>query len=209
MCGRYRRDVPWDVLRRELALFRPEAAPNLEPELDIRPTQPQWVARASPVDGARELARMRWGLIPYWHRGPVKGFKLTTFNAKAETVASAATFKGAFQRRRCLVPASGWDEWTGPKGSKTRWTFTPRDGGFLTFAGVWDRCATEDSGEVESFTIVTQPAGAPLNGYHDRAPVVIAPADREAWLDLAADVPPLLGPESVDGYAVEPAVTPA
>ena len=75
----------------------------------------------------------------------------------------------------------------------------------MCFAGVWDRCATAYVGEVESFTIVTQPAGAPLNGYHDRAPVVIPRANWSTWLDTAADVSVLLGPESVDGFSVEAA----
>jgi len=100
------------------------------------------------------------------------------------------------------VPASCWYEWTGPKGSKTKWRFTPRDEPWLCFAGIWDRCVTTDAGEVESFTIITQPAGSPLNGYHDRAPVVIDRPDWTRWLDGSADVGALIGPESADGYLV-------
>ena len=147
---------------------------------------------------------MRWGLVPYWFKGPtLKDFKLTTFNAKAETVATAASYKGPFVRRRCLVPADGWYEWTGAKGAKQRHVFTAQDGEPLTFAGLWERWKAPGEGEVvESFTIVTQPAGAPLNGFHDRAPVVIWQEDRARWMTIGEDVSDLLGPESPDRFDV-------
>ena len=205
MCGRYGRDIPWSVLHEALSLTRPRPgdAPNLEPEWDIRPTQAQWIAR--PGDDGVELVCARWWLVPWWHRGTLKDFKLTTFNAKAETVATSRTFRDSFARRRCLVPASCWYEWTGAKCSKTKWRFTARDEPWLCFGGIWDRCTTADAGEIVSFSIVTQPAGAPLNGYHDRAPVVVPRESWGTWLDASADVTPLLGPESADGFEVVPA----
>ena len=201
MCGRYGRNIPWSVLHEALNLTRPRPSetPNLEPEWDIRPTTPQWMARAA-EDGL-ELVRARWGLIPWWHKGSEKDWKLTTFNAKAETVATARTFRDSVARRRCLIPASCWYEWTGLKGSKVKWRFEARDEPFLCFGGIWDRCVT-DAGEVVSFSVVTQPAGAPLNGYHDRAPVVVPRESWAIWLDTAADVTPLLGPESADAFRV-------
>lgn len=201
MCGRYRNRLPFEQMQR-LASRAAEAS-NAQPNLDVRPTTSQWVVRGAP--GETELTKLRWGLVPFWHGGKaLKDFKLTTFNAKAEGVATAASFKGPFKNRRCLVIADGWYEWTGPKGSKQRWLFTPRDGEPLTFAGLWERCKTSDAGEIESFTIVTQPAGAPLNGYHDRAPVVIWPEDRERWTTPGVEVNDLLGPESADRFHVRP-----
>jgi len=137
--------------------------------------------------------------VPFWHRGGLKDFKLTTFNAKAETIATAQTFREAFKRRRCLVPASCWYEWTGPKGDKTKWKFTSRTEPWLCLAGIWDRAVLADVGEVQSFTIITQPAGSPLNAYHDRAPVVLPREHWNTWLDTSADVSFLLRSESVDG----------
>ena len=75
----------------------------------------------------------------------------------------------------------------------------------IAFAGIWDRCETSDVGTVESCTIVTQPAGAPLNGYHDRAPVILFLGDWARWLDLEADVNDLLGPESKHHFDIVPA----
>ena len=142
------------------------------------------------------------GWSPWWHKGALKDWKLTTFNAKVETVASARTFRDSFARRRCLIPASCWYEWTGLKGAKVKWRFEARDEPWLCFGGIWDCCKTADAGEVVSFSIATQPAGAPLNGYHDRAPVVVVRHQWATWLDVGADVTPLLGPESVDDFKV-------
>lgn len=186
-------------------LVRPEPAnaPNMAPASDIRPTTQQWVIREA-EDGS-EAVKMRWGLVPYWFKGPtLKEFKLTTFNAKSETVATAASFKGPFARRRCLVAADGWYEWTGAKGAKQRHLFTPKHGGALTFTGLWERWKPPEGDPVESFTIVTQPAGAPLNAIHDRAPVVIWQEDRKRWLSVNSDVTELIGPESADRFDVRP-----
>ena len=204
MCGRYGRDIPRSVLHEAFSLtrLRPTDAPNLKPEWDIRPTQAQWIVR--PGDDGPELIRARWWLVPWWHRGALKDFTLSTFIVKAEAVATARTFRDSFARRRCLVPASCWYEWTGAKGSKTKWRFTARDEPWLCFGGIWDRSTTADAGEVLSFSIVTQPAGAPMNGYHDRAPVVVPRESWSTWLDRDADVMPLLRPESVDGFEVAP-----
>lgn len=210
MCGRFgRQKTFWEYLKEldeaGLRLVRPlpNAAPNLEPNANVRPTTQVPIFR--PIDGGLEMVEVRWWLIPWWHKGTVKDFKLTTFNARAETVATARAFKGPFEKRRCLIPADGWYEWTGPKGEKQKWYFTPRDGKPICFAGLWDRCKTTDAGEVESCTIVTQPAGAELNACHDRAPVVLSQADWKTWLEPTADVGPLMGAESAARFNIEKA----
>ena len=205
MCGRYRNKLSYDQLQRLTKLALPVAAAgsNMAPALDVRPTTQQWVIRSA--EGGGEALKMRWGLVPYWFKGPtLKEFKLTTFNAKAETVATAATFKGPFARRRCLVPADGWYEWTGEKGAKQRWLFTPTDGEPLTFAGLWERWKPAEGEPVESFTIVTQPPGAVLNAYHDRAPVVIWPRDRERWLTAGEEVEDLIGATAAECFNARP-----
>ena len=148
---------------------------------------------------------MRWGLVPYWFKGPtLKEFKLTTFNAKADPVVTAASFKGPFARRRCLVAADGWYEWTVGKGSKQRHLFTRKDGAPLTFAGLWERWKPPEGSPVEIFTIVTQPAGAPLSGYHDRVPVVIWQEDQKRWLSVKEGVSDLIVAQDADRFDLRP-----
>ena len=200
MCGRYQDATEWRGLveefdQRQIPIVFPaaSAAPNLPVNLDVRPTQDATIFRTR-EDGV-ELARARWWLVPRFHRGPLKGWRFATFNARAESVATARSFRDSFRQRRCLVAATVWYEWTGPRESRAKWLFTPRGGEPMMLAGLWDRAETDDHGTVESFTIVTQPAGAPLNAYHDRAPVVVFGDEWARWLrdDKVGD---LLAPES-------------
>jgi putative SOS response-associated peptidase YedK len=172
---------------------------NRSPNDDVRPTTAQVTARLR--DGAWAPEKMRWGLAPFWRNGkPLKdsekgkgdGFKLTTFNCRVETCETAATFKGAYSRRRCIVPASAWYEWTGPEGGKTKHRFARTDGKAIWFAGLWDRCTTPDAGEVTSFTILTGPSEGWLGDYHTRAPVILEPEAWGTWLDPTQDAGPLM-----------------
>jgi putative SOS response-associated peptidase YedK len=197
MCGRFDTShLTWAEIYEQLSQFGVvvTAPVNLQPDDDVRPTTVQLVARRE--EGRWVLERMRWGLLPFWRGGkPLKdtekgkgdGFKLTTFNARTETVASAATFRGAFARRRCLIPASAWYEWTGPAGGKTRHRFSRADGQALWFAGIWDHCETPDAGPITSFTILTTPSERWLTDFHTRAPVILEPADWARWLDVSQD----------------------
>src|SRR3546814_20899542 len=87
------------------------AAPNLAPQNEVRPTDQAVVFRR--FDDGVELVRMRWGLVPFFHKKPVREWKAATFNAKAETVKTLASFREPFRRRRCLLAPDGWVEWTG------------------------------------------------------------------------------------------------
>lgn len=200
MCNAYRLQAPPHLLydlfdRARLPVVAPDAAhrPNLEPRSMTRPTQVLPVLR--PVDpddpGAGvELAQIRWGLVPAWHRGGVKDFKFLCTNARSETVATARPYRDALKRRRCLAPADGFYEWTGAKGAKTRWLFEPVDESVFCFAGVWELWVGPD-GPLESFSILTTAPGEDARPYHDRQPVVLPLASWAAWLDLKADPTPL------------------
>ena len=207
MCGRYRNLQSWADLHAALSSFlaAPTQLPlNLASCEQIRPTDRAPIVRM--VDGIPVISQARWWLIPFYHKGNIKDWKATTFNARAETVATSPAYRDSFKRRRCLIVADGWYEWSGPHPEhpkrKQPWLFTALDPEPMMFAGIWDRCHAGDDGEVESFSIVIQPAGSPLNTYHDRAPVVLFRRDWVRWLDLAADVSDLLGPESADRFSV-------
>lgn len=213
MCGRYRNYQTWRELHDGLRRFVGEpvsAALNMQPMEQVRPTNQAPVAHLD-REGRLVVANLRWGLIPYFQSGkPIKSWKFTTINAMAETVKDKPSFRSCFKSRRCLVVADGWYEWSGSRADdpkkKQPYLFTPKaDQPPMAFAGLWDRCDTADEGPVESFTIVTQPAGSPLNGYHDRAPVTLFGDEWARWLDCSGDVDDLLGPESRDRFEVRKA----
>lgn len=206
MCTNYRRrkgvaDMIDDFshIRLPLVFEPPGSLPNLEPQSEIRPTDRAVVFRAK-GDGV-ELARLRWGLIPWFHRGTAKQWKHATFNARAETVAIAPSFRDVFARRRCLIAAEGFVEWKGEGTPKPKFYIDRRDGAPICFAGLWDRCVTTDAGVVESFTMVTQPPGA-LSDVHDRAPVILRQCEWRRWLDPEADSSDLLTAAPPDEFRV-------
>jgi putative SOS response-associated peptidase YedK len=127
---------------------------------------------------------MRWGLIPTWWQKQAKEVP-ATFNARAETVAEKPMFRDAFKRRRCIIPASGFYEWTGGKKDRQPHLFTAADGGpVLAFAGLWDRWLDPAAAEeVLSCTMIVSGASAWMEAYHDRMPVLLSPESFTAWLD--------------------------
>jgi putative SOS response-associated peptidase YedK len=172
----------------------PDPLPNLLPEL--RPTDPHPVFRpldaADPMAGL-EAAVMRWDLVPSTFRAPLKTKQFLTTNARSESVSTTSAFREPFARRRCLVPADGFYEWTGEKGRKTKWLITVADQRCFCFAGLWDHAETAD-GPINSFTILTTAAGPDMQPIHDRQPVIVPRGCWREWLDLRADPTPLYQP---------------
>ena len=211
MCNRFGYLAPISRLVDEFSqtrlplIFPDGALPNLQPREHIRPTDNATIVRpldpAAPTDGV-ELVNARWWLVPFFHRKAVKEWKPMCTNARAETVATTAAFREPFKRRRCLVPATHFFEWTGEKGAKTMWRFSRVGAEIFCFAGLWDRAHTTD-GVLESFTIVTCAPGPDCAPYHTRQPVILEPDHWEAWLDLTADPAPLMRAGAGATIAVE------
>ena len=86
---------------------------------------------------------------------------------------------------------------------KPKFAIEPRNDEPICSARLWCRTRSDEDGEVESFTIVTQPPGT-LSDVHDRAPVVLWQDDWARWLDIDADVDDLLSAEPADRFTVRP-----
>jgi putative SOS response-associated peptidase YedK len=208
MCGRFGQTASSAELAAafEAAWACPE--PTDLPRFNVAPTQHAPVLLLS--EGARTLDMFRWGLIPSWAKDPSIGNKL--INARAEGVADKPSYRAAFQRRRCLVPVSGFYEWQKTAGARVPHWIHPADGMPMTLAGLWEFWRpSRDVEPVLSFTILTTAPSADVAGLHDRMPVVVAPEDRDRWLD--AETPPaeaeaLLRP-APDGSLLAHPVSPA
>ena len=173
------------------------------PNFNVAPTQQVPVV----VDDPRRFEVMRWGLVPFWAKDPRIGRR--TINARAETVASKPAFRAAFRKRRCLVPADGFYEWTGPRGKRQPLNIHRADGNPLALAGLWE--SHDEFGP--TFTIITTEPNAYMSTIHSRMPVILEPADWNAWLSASDEDPgwytALLRPAADDvltGYPVNPAV---
>lgn len=214
MCGRFDTShLTWKQIHDQLSRFHKVASTpfDLQPNNDVRPTTRQLTARIE--NGAFVVEPMRWGLIPAWRSGkPLKdtskgagdGFKLTTFNCRGEEAASKPVFRNAFARKRCIVPANAWFEWTEEQGGKVKHRFARKDGQPLWFGGLWDHVATSDEGSVYSFSIVTQESEGSLRSYHTRSPLVLEPEDWDAWLKPDGETPaPALPPVGAERFVVE------
>jgi putative SOS response-associated peptidase YedK len=156
------------------------AAPNLGARYNIAPTQTVPIIRRE--GGHRQMVQVRWGLVPAWSKDGPSGKPL--INARSETAAQKPSFRTAFRKHRCLLPADGFYEWfrpkTGPK--QAYWVHTATGDPFV-MAGLWDRWTAPDGSVLDSVAILTTAANRPMAQVHDRMPVILDERDIELWLD--------------------------
>jgi putative SOS response-associated peptidase YedK len=180
MCGRFVQRYTWDDIQ-DLYELPDCPARNLEAHYNVAPTDPVEVVRTA-ANGTNELVSMRWGLVPWWWKKPLKQVP-ASFNARAETVADKPMFRDAFQRHRCIIPASGYYEWLKRPDGKQPHFISAADGSVLSFAGLWDRWKNPETGEpMTSCTIIVTDANELTRPIHDRMPVVLDKADIRSWL---------------------------
>lgn len=226
MCGRYTLTDPGEGLIRHFRL--PGLPEDYRPRYNVAPTQPVLVV----VGGEERRAGMlRWGLIPSWAKDASVGSRL--INARAETVAEKPSFRNAFRRRRCLIPADGFYEWQATNGRKRPMRIVRKDGGLFAFAGLWESwrprpapsaigvptggdAGAQSNGSaadqvIYTCTIITTAANDALRPIHERMPVILPPEAYDLWLDRDVDDPeallPLLKPRPDDELTAYPVST--
>ena len=178
MCGRFGLFVTPEVLEEYFDLPSVVAAP--EPRYNLTPGQA--VAAVREQDGRRRLDALTWGLVPFWAKDATIGRRL--INARLDGITQKPAFREAWTRRRCLIPASGFYEWSEPKDGRKRPHFIrSANEPLLALAGLWERWRTPSGDKLETCVIVTTDANAELKQIHDRMPLLI-PRDAQAlWLD--------------------------
>ena len=180
MCGRFTLTKPPDTITQHFALPK-SASAAARPRYNIAPSQTVLAVRVRPGQAARELAQPQWGLIPAWTRDLKTCPK--PINARAETIASRPAFRDAFNVRRCLIPADGFYEWQPAGKRKQPWFIHRADDGLFAFGGLWDAWCDPATGElVETCAIITTAPNDLMAQVHDRMPLILDPADYDAWL---------------------------
>ena len=182
MCGRYTLKTNSQELSN---LFGLSEELEIEPRYNIAPTQqiPVVVEETSPE--SRTLEMMHWGLIPSWADDPSIGPRM--INARAETVSEKPSYRSAFKRRRCLIPADGFYEWAKEPGGKQPYHLRLKSGDPFAFAGLWESWSMDGVEEIRSATIITTEPNEVASEVHNRMPVILPPDLYDVWLDPEND----------------------
>lgn len=175
------------------------------PRYNVCPTQPVSVVISR--QGQRHYGPLRWGLIPHWYQHPTDGPLL--INARSETIAEKPAFSDAARKRRCLIPASGYFEWTKEGETRLPWYVTREDNAPMVFAGIWQNWVSREGAQVASCAIVTAEATGQLAELHHRVPVVLEPDDWPLWLGEAGHGAARLMTGLADGALTAARVAPA
>lgn len=167
MCGRYQNRAQKQRIAEAFRVGIPSTF-EIPPSYNIAPQSSQPIVRLNRDTAYRELALLRWGLVPFFAKDSKIGY--STVNARAETVTTSSVFREAMKHRRCLVPATGFYEWQKfDKKAKQPWTIELADGDVFAFAGLWDRWKDRATGGVlETYTIITTAPNNLVQPLHDR-----------------------------------------
>ena len=178
MCGRFSLVADPDELRQAFPWLNIPVANA--PRYNIAPSQPVAVI---PNDGKNQLDYYIWGLIPSWAKDPDIGNRM--INARSETILEKPSFRSAFRRRRCLIPANGFYEWKAEPGrkAKTPMYIQMKSGKPFSFAGLWENWYSPDGSSILSCTIITTAPNALMKEIHNRMPVILPESSYSLWLE--------------------------
>lgn len=184
MCGRFELHTPPAKIKEHF---------DLSGELNISPS---WnIAPATPINSIvadeeenRYLKLMHWGLIPSWAKDITIATRL--INARSETITDKPSFRNAFKRRRCIIPASGFYEWKKTEDNKKQpWYISLTSGDPMALAGLWEHWTSKKGDEIQSCCIITTSANKFMQSIHDRMPVILSKDQWTLWLSKKEQMP--------------------
>ncbi|MGZ4992912.1 MAG: SOS response-associated peptidase [Methylobacter sp.] len=203
MCGRYNLIATGQQIMDHFEL------PGLlthNPDYNIPPGQ-NILAIVQLEDQSNKAVNLHWGLIPSWAKDPAISHRLV--NARAETLGEKASFKNAYRRRRCLIPATGFFEWQSTESGKQPYHVHKPDNTLFAFAGIWEHWE-HDQETIYSCAIITMVANEKISAIHDRMPVIIVPDNYSRWLDrknTTVEMADFLEADTYDSMQVTPIST--
>ena len=180
MCGRFTLTYrERERLAYELGVAA-EQVPEAEyrPRFNIAPTDPHWIVRLRYEE--RQVLPAKWGLVNSWAKDAKRA--AAQINARSETMERLPAFRDAFEKRRCVVPADGFFEWTGPKEARRPFWFHRPDGRIVLFAGLYESWQATPGEWQRTFTIITTGANALMAPIHDRMPAILEGDAIDEWL---------------------------
>ena len=186
MCGRF---VQYNLLQAVQQIFNIDTISfEVIPNYNVAPTQD--ILAVIKHNNENKLEKLHWGLVPFWAKDISIGSRM--INARAETVAVKPSFRTAFKKRRCLIPADGFYEWKGEKGKKQPYYVSNSSGEPFEFAGLWEIWTNKENAEesvYKSCAIITTTAIGTIREIHHRMPVILDPKFHEKWLNAEIQDP--------------------
>ncbi len=179
MCGRFNLTATPEAIAEHFHLQRP---PRFQASYNITPAQ-KILSIVELEDTSLKAVHLFWGLVPSWAKDTKNSPHL--INARAETLREKPSFRVAFDKRRCLIVASGFYEWQKREDHKQAFHIHRQDHGLFALAGLWEHWQ-HDQESLYSCTIITTQAADFMNQIHDRMPVIITPDHYTHWLDKTA-----------------------
>ena len=209
MCGRFTLFAPYYEIIDRFDIESAFAENDYIPSYNIAPSQ-QVVAIIN--DGRKNrLGHLRWGLIPPWSKDEKIGYKM--INARAETVAEKPSFRKAFQKQRCIIPADSFYEWQKEDGKKIPMRIKLKTDELFAIAGLWESWKSPEGKVIHTCTAITTEPNNLMKPIHDRMPVILKREDEAAWLDPRNNDIDFLGnmllpfdERQMDAYSVSSAV---
>ena len=181
MCGRYNLITCSDALVEHFKLQQPV---RFQSSYNITPAQ-KILTIVELEDQSKKSVNLFWGLVPSWAKDVKIGAKM--INARSETILEKASFRTAFSRRRCLVPATSFFEWKQDKVKKP-YVIKLVGGEIFSMAGIWEKWKSPEGLFVNSFSIITTEANSAMQALHHRMPVILSKQNENVWLsDLPVD----------------------
>ncbi len=193
MCGRFNLITTSDTI---IEHFRLKRLPNYRADYNIPPGQ-KILNIVQLEDGSNKSVYLHWGLIPSWSKDAKIAHRL--INARAETLADKPSFRAAYSKRRCLIPATGFYEWQQTEIGKQPYHVHFPDSRLFAFAGLWEHWESGNE-TVYSCTIITCPALAPVSAIHERMPIIIQPENYSDWLNKRKLETDVLAFDQVNSY---------
>ncbi|MEK3933791.1 SOS response-associated peptidase [Sporosarcina sp. FSL W7-1349] len=179
MCGRFTLFAPYYEIVKRFDIESAFEESDYVPSYNIAPSQ-QVVAILN--DGEKNrLGHLKWGLVPSWAKEEKIGYKM--INARAETVAEKPSYRNAFKKRRCILPADSFYEWQRKDGDKIPMRIKLKGDGLFAIAGLWEAWRKPDGSMLYTCTAITTKPNGLMEPIHDRMPVILRKEDEAAWLD--------------------------
>lgn len=202
MCGRYSFAPDLKIVNEHYDITVTDG--DIQPNYNCAPSQ---LLPVITNENPGEMALFLWGLIPFWARDSAIGNKL--INARCETITEKSSYRNAFRRRRCLVPADAFYEWKSMQGQKEKIPFRIYlpDQPVFSMAGIWEKWKSPDGKTVNSFSIITTSPNELMAEIHNRMPVILPHSSEKQWLnsDNEHDLLELLRPfpaEKMSAYRI-------